>query len=96
MTEITHAESHPRYGLVFLTLAAFTGLEIGASFLPNPFKWIALVALAATKAALVLMYFMHLKMDHRIYTMFFALGVVLALPMIMIIGIVMPMLIRAP
>lgn len=92
MTETVHTESHPRYGLVFLALAVFTGLEVGASFLPMPVKIIALVILAATKAVLVLMYFMHLKMDHRIYAMFFGLGLVLAIPMILIITVAMPML----
>ncbi len=93
MTEATqHTEAHPRYGLVFLALAAATALEVGASFLPMPFKIIALVVLAATKAALVLLYFMHLRMDHRIYAIFFGLGVVLAVPIILTISVVMPML----
>lgn len=93
MTEMTHTEQPPNYLLVFIALGVATALEIGASFLGMPFKVIALVILAASKATLVLMFFMHLKMDHRIYTMFFVLGLVLALPIIMIIVIVLPMLI---
>ncbi len=92
MTETAHSESRSPYGLVFLVLAVATALEIGASFLPMPFKIIALVILAAGKASLVLLYFMHLRMDHRIYAMFFVLGLVLAVPIILIITIAMPML----
>jgi len=92
MTEMTRTEQHPNYLLVFIVLGVATALEIGASFLGQPFKVIALVVLAASKATLVLMFFMHLKMDHRIYTMFFVLGLVLALPIIMIITIVLPTL----
>src|SRR5262245_35993786 len=96
MTDTTHAEPHPNYTLVFITLGVATALEIGASFLPMPFKIIALVLLAAGKATLVLMYFMHLKMDHRIYTMFFVLGLVLAVPIILIITVAMPLLHLVP
>jgi cytochrome c oxidase subunit 4 len=92
MAEATHTEQHPNYLLVFIALGVATALEIGASFLGMPIKVIALVVLAALKATLVLMFFMHLKMDHRVYTMFFVLGLVLALPIIMIITIAMPAL----
>jgi cytochrome c oxidase subunit IV len=96
MTDTTHAEPHPNYTLVFGTLAVATALEIGASFLPMPFKIVALVLLAGGKATLVLMYFMHLKMDHRIYTMFFVLGLVLAIPIILIVTVAMTQLTLVP
>jgi cytochrome c oxidase subunit 4 len=86
------ARPHPRYGIVFLILAVFTGLEVGASYLPGPLKIPVLAVLAITKAALVLLYFMHLKFDARVYAFFFVIGIVLALPIILIITLVMPTL----
>jgi caa(3)-type oxidase subunit IV len=88
----THLQAHTSYGLVFILLAVFTGLEIGASFLPTAAKVPALVLLAATKATLVLLYFMHLKSDSRLYAAFFVIGLVLAVPLILIMATVMPAL----
>lgn len=63
------AQSHtePNYMGVFYSLAVLTVLEIGATFLPIPrlLIGILLVGLAATKAALVALYFMHLKFERR-------------------------------
>jgi cytochrome c oxidase subunit IV len=83
-----HAQ--PTYHIVFVILAVFTGLEIAASFLPAPWKSIALIALAATKAVLVLLFFMHLKYDARLYAGVFTIGVILAIPVVLIVTLVLP------
>ncbi|HEV8676504.1 MAG TPA: cytochrome C oxidase subunit IV family protein [Methylomirabilota bacterium] len=60
-----HAHKTPNYMAIFFWLAVLTVMEIGAYFLPPPGKWVILVALALSKAALVAMYFMHLRFETR-------------------------------
>jgi cytochrome c oxidase subunit IV len=61
----THAE--PNYIGVFIWLAALTAVEVAVVYLPLTRLAMAaiLVALAFTKAALVALYFMHLKFERR-------------------------------
>jgi cytochrome c oxidase subunit IV len=65
MTETTHAE--PNYLGVFWWLLALTILEVAVVYMPMAKIVIAalLVTLAISKAALVAMYFMHLKFERR-------------------------------
>jgi cytochrome c oxidase subunit 4 len=65
MTEATHAE--PNYIGVFWWLLILTIVEIAVVYMPLAKMVIAimLVSLAVTKAALVAMYFMHLKFERR-------------------------------
>lgn len=73
------SENHkePNYMGVFYSLTVLTALEIGVVFLPTAKLIIAilLVGLAITKAALVAMYFMHLKFEKR------TLGVIAMTPL---------------
>ncbi len=62
------------YTSVFLWLAALTLLEIGISqYVPIAprVRPAVLLALAVTKAALVALYYMHLKFDRRIFLALF-------------------------
>lgn len=59
----THAHKSPNYMAVWAWLAALTVLEIGAYFMPAPTKYPILLGLALGKAALVALYFMHLRFD---------------------------------
>lgn len=63
MTTTTHDE--PNYMAVFWWLLALTLLELGVIYVPiHKLAIIALlVALAVSKAALVALYFMHLKFE---------------------------------
>lgn len=65
MTETTHQE--PNYMGVFWWLLGLTILEVAIIYLPIAKMAIAvmLVTLAVTKAALVAIYFMHLKFERR-------------------------------
>jgi cytochrome c oxidase subunit IV len=57
------------YGVVFLALAVLTAIEVGVVYLPGIGKApmiVALVGLAVSKAALVGLFFMHLKHETRI------------------------------
>ena len=66
----THAAAevhvHPRYFLVAFILLIVTILEvIAAKSLGGNFKWMMLVAMALFKAAVVALYFMHLKFERK-------------------------------
>jgi cytochrome c oxidase subunit 4 len=58
---------HPNYMAIFYYLAILTAVELGVIFLPIPKIFIAtlLCVFAVWKAALVAMYFMHLKLETR-------------------------------
>ncbi len=56
------------YTFVFAVLAALTAIEIALSRLPEgPLRVLILFAIAICKAALVVIYYMHLKDDRRIF-----------------------------
>ena len=59
------AAEHRRYMQVFVWLGVLTVLEIGATYLPLSKVGIGvlLVGMAATKAALVALYYMHLRFE---------------------------------
>jgi cytochrome c oxidase subunit IV len=78
------------YGVVFLALAVFTAIEVAVSYLPGSIKLPLLLLLAAVKAGLVLLYFMHLRTDSRLYAGFFVMGLVLIVPLLLIMTLVMP------
>ena len=64
----SHAEHHgPSYMAIFWYLAVLTVIEIAVIFLPIAKIAIAvmLVALASAKAALVALYFMHLRFETK-------------------------------
>jgi cytochrome c oxidase subunit 4 len=63
----TGEHTHPNYMAIFWYLAILTVLEIAVIFagLPKFTLGVILCAMALTKAALVAMYFMHLKFETR-------------------------------
>ncbi|HWR64640.1 MAG TPA: cytochrome C oxidase subunit IV family protein [Bellilinea sp.] len=84
----------PNYFLVFLILAGFTLIETLVSYVQQEaIKVPALVALSVVKVLLVLLYFMHLKSDSKIFRYLFIAGCLLAIPLILVITIVMPLLV---
>ena len=85
-------QAKPPYLLVFIALAILTGMEVAASYLPAGTRVPILAILAATKVLLVLLFFMHLKFDHRIFTFPFVIGLVIALPIILAVTLAMPVL----
>src|SRR3989442_2842936 len=58
---------HPNYLAFFSSVAILTAVELGVIFMPIPKVYIAvlLCVFALWKAALVAMYFMHLKLETR-------------------------------
>ena len=69
---------HPNYMAIFWILAILTVVEIGVVFLPfgKLINGTLLCALAVGKAALVAMYFMHLKFETR------TLGLIAVTPLV--------------
>lgn len=73
------------YLWVFLWLGVLTAIEVGITYtgLPKQAQIILLVVLAAAKAALVALFYMHLRYDFRILALIggfpFFLAVVMAL-----------------
>ncbi|MDQ1402352.1 MAG: cytochrome c oxidase subunit [Actinomycetota bacterium] len=86
-TEVVHGAgehgAHPsesRYIIIALVLGVLTAIEVAVSYAhrlgsaANPL----LLVLAATKFALVAMFFMHLKFDNKVLRRFFVTGIILA------------------
>ena len=76
---------------IFILLALFTLVETLASYLQQTaIKFPLLIALSLVKAVLVLLYFMHLKFDSRIFSYLFMAGCLLSVPLILVMIFVMP------
>jgi len=65
------AHRHPNYVLVGIVLIVLTILEVSVIRLPVP-QLPFMLGFAIAKALLILMYFMHLKFDSRLYAVLFA------------------------
>ena len=86
-------EKRPNYLFIFIALAVFTLIETLVSYVQQAaIKFPTLVILSVVKVLLVLLYFMHLKFDSRVYRYLFIGGCILSIPLILIITVVMPML----
>ena len=74
VTNPEHAEHHivgPKtYSIIFATLLAFTGITVAAAFknlgILNP---IVALAIASTKAVIVILFFMHVKYQTKLIKM---------------------------
>jgi cytochrome c oxidase subunit 4 len=68
MNDFAHRKQHPNYLAIWAYLFVLTIVEVAVAFashLPRNVLLLALVFLAVWKAALVGMYFMHLKFEGR-------------------------------
>jgi len=84
-------KKRPNYLYVFIALAAFTLIETLVSYVQQEaIKLPTLIVLSVIKVVLVLLYFMHLKTDSKVYAYLFIGGCLLAIPLILVIMIVMP------
>ena len=89
------SRKRPNYFLIFVILAAFTVIETLVSYVQQAaIKLPVLFGISIIKAALVLLYFMHLRSDSRLFSYLFIGGLVLAVPLILIVTIVMPFLVQ--
>ena len=85
MATTTH--THPNYMGIFWVLLVLTVVEVGLTFLglPKMLLGFLLVILAVWKAALVAMYFMHLKFEPKTLAMIAIVPFVLCLFMILML-----------
>ena len=86
----TH-ESHASVGFYWMIgaiLAVITGIEVAIFYIPAIGRLLVpiLLVLSAAKFVLVVMFFMHLKFDSKIFTGLFLSG--LSLAIFMIVGLV--------
>lgn len=87
-------EKRPNYFLIFIALMVFTLIETLVSYVQQAaIKLPTLIALSVVKVLLVLLYFMHLKFDAKLYRALFIAGCVLSIPLILVIVIVLPLLV---
>ena len=87
-------EKRPNYLFVFIALAVFTLIETLVSYVQQEaIKFPTLVVLSVVKALLVLLYFMHLKFDSKVFSYLFIAGCILSIPLILVIVLVMPALV---
>ena len=82
---------HPTPGTYFkvaLILSAITAIEVGIFYITALGKGIipVLTVLSIGKFALVVMFYMHLKFDHKLFTTLFLAG--LALAMIVVFALI--------
>lgn len=75
MSELkNHISSYKSQILVLLSLIAFTVLTVAITSIQlGPYNTAAAMIIASIKAAIVLLYFMHLKFDEKIYRFMFTL-----------------------
>ncbi len=85
----THTK-HPNYVGVFIILGVLTAIEIAVSqYLAESVRIPVLLLLAAAKAVLVALYYMHLKFDSRIFAFFFVMAIfLLAIPFALVLLLV--------
>lgn len=81
MSEQEHA--HPKistYLAIFAILTIITIIEVGVFYVPalRPVLAPVLLVLSAGKFALVVMFYMHLKQDNKLFTVIFSLPLVIA------------------
>ncbi len=92
----TPSRKHPNYVGVFWVLAALTAVEVVVTYLPVP-RLPVLVPLAILKAALVALFYMHLKYDRRVFSVIFLMGLLMAMVlMFALIALFAPPLLDAP
>lgn len=87
----SHADAHGEgghasvrfYWMIGIILAVLTGLEVGAYYMElGAIEVPLLLGLSIAKFAIVVMFFMHLKFDSKIFTGLFVAGLFLAVFMV--------------
>jgi len=87
-------KKRPNYLFVFIALVVFTLIETLVSYVQQEaIKFPTLAIISVTKAILVLLYFMHLKFDSKIFRYLFIAGCVLSIPLILVLMVVMPQIV---
>lgn len=88
METTTHTQPQTNYLAVGAALIALTFLEVAAVYLPVP-TLLFLLIFGACKALLIALYFMHLKVDRRLFAGLFAIGAFGGIAMVVALIIVL-------
>ena len=80
----TDQQAHPKtstYLAIAGILVVITVVEVGVFYVPGLKGFLApmLLSLSAVKFVLVVMFFMHLKSDHKLFTVIFSIPLMIAL-----------------
>ncbi len=78
------------YTTVLILLVVFTILEVATSYSQTSLKIPLLLTMAGVKAGLVILYFMHLRHDSRLFALMFLIGGLLIIPMFLVMTLVLP------
>ncbi len=83
-TSVESVEQHkgPNYIAVFVALIVLTAIEVGVTYVASIPRLIVLVPLAIVKAALVVLFYMHLRFDSRVFTAIFVVGILMGFSLI--------------
>lgn len=86
MSDTAHPK--PKYGLVFVGLFVLTVIEVFAANLPIPIWAIVaiLIGLALVKAALVAMFYMHLKWEKMLLIVIAFAPLIFSVIMVLVVG----------
>ena len=85
----TPAKRRSNYTTVLILLVVFTILEVATSYMQSSLKIPLLLTMAGVKAGLVILYFMHLRHDSRLFALMFLIGGLLIIPMFLVMTLVM-------
>jgi caa(3)-type oxidase subunit IV len=80
----------PLYTSVFVALGILTLIEILLSFVDNDVAFVVLIGISVTKALLVILFYMHLKNDDRLFAWILAIPVSLAMLTIIFLIVAAP------
>ncbi len=78
----TSERRQPNYLAIFIALAVLTAIEVGVTYLPIP-RIPVLVPLAVFKAGLVVLFYMHLKSDSRVFSLIFGVGILMGISLML-------------
>jgi len=81
---------HPtpvQYGIIGLTLSVITAIEVGIYYvdMPTPVLVTSLLLLSGFKFTLVMLWFMHLRFDSRLFSILMVAGLALAFALFMVV-----------
>ena len=80
------------YTTVLILLVVFTILEVATSYTQSSLKIPLLLTMAGVKAGLVILNFMHLRHDSRLFALMFLIGGLLIVPLFLVMTLVLPYL----
>ncbi len=81
-TSSVEKHSSPNYIAVFVALVVLTAIEVGVTFVPSIPRLVVLIPLAIAKATLVVLFYMHLRFDSRVFTLIFVIGILMGFSLI--------------